>query len=158
MHRVVQRIFADNPPPQGLSDAEFSAFMDGAVTRFEESGFLEETKLEHIDSEDDFIDVLTRHRHQLVVVKFWKRGCLPCLSVAEMYKAAEHECKAAGYPVVFYSVNSKAISSLLLTRFQLVTGTPTVQVFHDGEQIGGEIQAMTLAAFLEEIRARMPAL
>jgi thiol-disulfide isomerase/thioredoxin len=147
---IVRRIFATRQlPAQDASEADFKKAFDAAVTDFEEGGFLEQNKLTPIASEVELVDRLHDHRNDLVVLKFWKRGCLPCLGLAEMYKAAEQRYQ--GRRVHFYSMNTKADSALGAVAHQLVEGTPTVQVFHAGRQIGDEILSQNLAAFCERI-------
>ena len=166
---IVRRIFSTRPlPPQDASQDEFKAQFDAAVADFEEGGFMEQTKLPPITSEIDLVDKLHDHRGDLVVVKFWKRGCLPCMGLAEMYKAAEKHYKdmaqqqqhqqqrtAAPAPprVVFYSVNTRDASCLSTVAHQLVDGTPSIQLFHQGRQIGDEVLSMNLASFIAKIDA-----
>ena len=160
---ILRRIFQSKPIPDGLSKDQLVEFMDHALTEFEDSGFLEQTKLMPIQSEEEFIQKLQEHRNDLMVIKFWKRKCIPCLSTAEMYKIAEQHFAArqegekgdCRKQVHFYSVDIKSPSTQSLVRYQMVEGTPTIQTFHNCQQVGSEIQATTLQKVVEQINARI---
>src|SRR5688572_17543611 len=102
MQQLMRRIFADRPmPPQGTSKEDFHKFFDDAVREFEEGGYLDSVKFTPIASDEEFAETLRRHKNELVVVKFWKRGCIPCLAYGEMFKAAEQKYKDEGKPIRF---------------------------------------------------------
>lgn len=113
MNNIVRRIFADRKRPADLTDEQYDAYLQQQfptwITEFENNGFLEATKLPPISSEDELLAKLHQHRDQLVVLKYWKHGCLPCLSMAEMYKDAEKQTQDPSHPlykkVVWYSVS-----------------------------------------------------
>ena len=157
---IIKRIFGSRKLPENMSDAEYDVFMQTHfkkwVTEFEDNGFLESTKLTPIRSEEELIDKLILHENDLVVVKYWKHGCIPCLSVAEMYKEAEKWCAKKNKKVVWFSVDSKLAESRELVDFQLVAGTPTVQTFYKMKQVGDEIRAMQLDDLLKVINERAP--
>ena len=147
---IVRRIFANRPlPSQDAGEEEFKKQFDQAVKDFEEGGYLEQNKLAPINTEYDLVEKLHQHKNDLVVLKFWKRGCLPCLGLAEMYKQAEQQFQ--GKNVVFFSMNTKEDSCLPTVAHQLVEGTPTVQVFYQGKQVGDEIMAQSLNSFMDKI-------
>src|SRR3989338_8734053 len=147
---IVRRIFANRPlPPNDATPEEFNKAMDSAVRDFEDSGFLDSIKLAPLNSEYDLVERLHQHKNDIVVVKFWKKGCLPCLGLAEMYKQAEKQFE--GKRVHFFSVNTKEDSCLGTVAHQLIEGTPTIQVFHGGHQIGDEILSQSLANFCQKI-------
>ncbi len=196
MKKLLQKIFAGKDIPPGLGKEEFQKFMDQSVHEFEEGGYLAANALTPIyGGEEAFIDALDASEADVVLVKYWKRRCLPCLSFAEMYKEAEgyfvqervESAKAANaaganiplpapgalYPPIpegtgwstnkpfvrFYSVNTKEAPNKILCANQLIEGTPTVQAFHCGKQMGGEIQATSLVDFLKEVemlRSQLP--
>ena len=162
MKRLMQRIFENKPMPQGLSKEEFHTFMDGAIHDFEESGYLETNKLTPLDTDDDLLKAVEGGGDDLVVVKFWKRKCLACLGLAEMYKDAEGhygtQAKSGGAGgenqpsnVQFFSVNTKDQCTKELCDRQLIDRTPTVQLFRCGKQVGPEIQSQQLEDFLKEV-------
>ena len=152
---ILRRIFAKRQlPDQSLPEEEFDKQVKEAVTEFENSGFLEQVSMPLISSDSDFIDKLRQHHNDVVVVKFWKRGCLPCLGLAEMFKAAEQHylglnerMPANGKKVYFYAVDTKNIPCLKTVLYQLVEGTPAIQAFHNSRQIGDEIMALQLSTF-----------
>ena len=144
-------------PPEGTSKEEFHKFFDEAVRDFEEGGFLDTVKFEPISSDEQLEDVLRKNKDDLTVVKFWKRGCMPCLAFGEMFKTAEKHYQDTGKPVKFYSVDTKADGCSDLARYQLVDGTPTILTFHKYRQVGEEIKETSLAAFTKAIDERLPA-
>jgi hypothetical protein len=149
---IIRRIFSNRPfPSQDAGEEQFNKEFTEAVTAFEEGGFLEQIKMAPIGSELELVQRLHEHREDLVVLKFWKRGCIPCLGFGEMYKAAQMHF--AGKRVHFYSVNTKEPSCFGTAAYQLVEGTPTLQVFHRGRQVGDEIQSTSLNAFVDRIEA-----
>jgi len=157
MQAIMKKIFGQTPIPPDLPESEFNSFVEKAITNFEHGGFLEQTKLEPLaEGETDFLATLRAKREQLVIVKYWKHGCLPCLSMAEMYKEAEAKCAAEGLPVYFCSIDVKAKQCLPHVRFENVEGTPTVKAFHRGCQLGDEITSTSLPVFMEEVRKRLP--
>lgn len=149
---IVRRIFATRSfPSQDAPEDEFKKNFDAAVTEFEDGGYLDQIKLPPINSEMELVQRLHEHRDDIIILKFWKRGCIPCLGFGEMYKAAEQHYAAPGGRVHFYSVNTKQESCFATSAYQLVEGTPTLQVFHKGRQIGDEIMSTSLAAFCERV-------
>jgi thiol-disulfide isomerase/thioredoxin len=158
MQQLMRRIFANRTmPPEGTSKEEFHKFFDAAVTDFENSGFLDATKFTPIASDEELEEVLRKHKDELVVVKFWKRGCMPCLAFGEMFKAAEKQYADAGKPVKFFSVDTKADDCRDLARYQLVDGTPTILTFHKYRQVGEEIKETSLETFTRAVNQRIPA-
>ena len=158
VYTILKRIFADENIPTDCSKEEFRTRFEKAVTKFEEDGFLEKTALTPIFADEQLQEVLHRHRRELVVVKFWKKNCLPCLSMAEMYKEAEKISFIEKLPVHFYSVDIKDPQNRKLSDYQLVEGTPTVQIFSGSKQIGGEVRATNLTAFLQDIKNNLHAI
>lgn len=158
MQSIVRRIFGDRKLPESMSDQEYDAFMNENfpkwVTEFENNGFLAATKLPPIVSEEDLVQKLIEHKDELVVIKYWKHGCMPCLSFAEMYKAAEQKCIAEKRPIRWYSVDTKCSSAKELVDFQLVDGTPTVQTFRNGKQVGSEIRVTQLEDLMQVLASR----
>ena len=154
MQAMVMRIFEGKTMPPDASKEEYSQFIDTSVKEFENGGFLEANKLPPISSEAELHDVLYKHRDELVVLKYWKRGCLPCLVASEAYKGAEKMCADEKMKVKFFSVDSKLESSKSLTRYQLIDGTPCAQAFHGGKQVGDEFNIQQLAPLVKEITAR----
>jgi thiol-disulfide isomerase/thioredoxin len=154
MQQIMRRIFADRPmPPPNTSKEEFTKMFDVAVDEFEKSGFLDSIKFEPVTSDEDLLDKLKQHKDELVVVKFWKHGCIPCLAFGEMFKAAEQQLKDEGKPVRFFGVDQKEVRDV--PRYQLVEGTPTVLTFHQYKQVGDEIRATSLSAFTASIDERL---
>ena len=152
---IVRRIFGSRTLPTNLSDAEMDKYFNSNFPKwtaeFEESGFLDEVKVPAIDGEDDFLEKLRQHRDDLLVIKFWKRGCIPCLALSEMFKAAEKQCASDGRRVVFYSVDTKSPLAKELVSNELVDGTPTFQAYKGYRQIGDQIRETNLKAFLEQV-------
>eukprot|EP00759_Apiculatamorpha_spiralis_P050420 PhF_6_TR4725/c0_g1_i1/m.6540 len=148
---ILQRIFANKPIPHDATKEEFRLFFDAAVKDFEDSGFLDQTKFPPILTEEEFEKKLYDHRNQLMIVKFWKKNCIPCLSTAEMFKAAEQQCIDEKAPVVFYSVNIKEKPSRPLVDYQMVQGTPTIQKFYQFRQLGTEVQETKLSGFMKDV-------
>ena len=157
MQNLMRRMFANKQmPPEGTPKDEFSKFFDETVKEFEDGGYLESIKFEPLTSDADLTEKLRLHRDELVVVKFWKRGCIPCLAFGEMFKTAEKTLLDEHKPVRFFSVDTQQQSCKDLARFQLVEGTPTILTFHNYRQVGGEIKEPTLASFMTAIGKRMP--
>lgn len=155
---IIRRIFGDRRLPENLSNDEYDKYMQENfpvwIREFEDGGFLEKTKLPAIQSEEEFIDKLQEHRNDLMVVKFWKHSCVPCLSFAEMYKEAAERCAREGRRIVWYSVDTKALSSRQLIDYQLISGTPTLQTFKDLKQVGKEIRLTNVDDLMKEVKAR----
>lgn len=161
MQSIMRRIFGDRKLPENMSDEAYDAFMHANfptwITEFENSGFLEQTKLPPIRDEDELVDTLMRYPDDLVVLKYWKHGCLPCLSFAEMYKAVEQKCVQEGKRIRWFSVDTKAADAKELVDFQLVDGTPTIQTFLRGKQIGHEIRSVQLEELMATLEQRLAA-
>lgn len=175
---IVRRIFGDRKLPENLSNEAYDKYMQANfpawMKEFEDGGFLEQTKLPAIKSEEELLEKLQEHRDDLLVLKFWKHGCIPCLTFAEMYKEAAERCKSytggnansnsnsnkdstSGVRrIVWYSVDSKALSTRQLVDYQLIAGTPTVQTFLGQRQVGSEIRATNIDDLLKEVYARVP--
>jgi len=151
VQNILQRIFKDKNVPTDASKEEFHAFFESAVNDFENSGFLEQTKIAPILTEADFQQKLFENRNKLMLVKYWKRNCIPCLSFAEMFKAAEKQCLDDKLPVVWYSVNIKEKPNKDLVDFQMVDGTPTIQKFFNFRQVGQEVQETRLGGLMKDI-------
>lgn len=160
-HNIIRRIFGDRSLPQNLSDEEYDKYMQENFPKwmkaFEDNGFLEQTKLPAIKTEEELLEKLQEHKNDLVVVKYWKHGCIPCLTFAEMYKEASERCKRDGKRIFWYSVDTKAVSTRQLTEYQLISGTPTVQTFLGQKQVGDEIRATNIDDLMKEVYARAPA-
>lgn len=164
MNNIVRRIFADRKRPADLTDEQYDAYLQQQfptwITEFENNGFLEATKLPPISSEDELLSKLHQHRDQLVVLKYWKHGCLPCLSMAEMYKDAEKQTLDPSHPlykkVVWYSVDTKAAPNKEVVDYQMVNGTPSIQTFLGGRQVGSEIRATQLTDLMGVLQERAP--
>ncbi len=157
---IIKRIFGSRKLPENMSDAEYDVFMQTNfkkwITEFEEGGFLEQTKLPPIRTEEELIDKLIQHENDLLVIKYWKHGCIPCLSVAEMYKEAQTLCMKTGKKVVWYSVDSKLAESRDMVDYQLISGTPTVQMFHKMKQVGDEVRATRIEDLMKVINNFAP--
>ncbi|CAM40680.1 conserved hypothetical protein [Leishmania braziliensis MHOM/BR/75/M2904] len=157
---IVRRIFGDRKLPENLSTEEYDKYMQDNFPKwmkeFEDGGFLEKTKLPPIKSEEEFIAKLQEHKDELMVIKYWKHGCIPCLTFAEMYKEAAERCTKAKKKVVWYSVDTKAVSTRQLIDYQLISGTPTIQTFTGRKQVGNEIRAVNTEELLEELDKRIP--
>ncbi|CAJ1033448.1 Thioredoxin, putative [Leishmania lindenbergi] len=157
---IVRRIFGDRKLPENLSNEEYDKYMQDNFPKwmkeFEDGGFLEKTKLPPIKSEEEFIAKLQEHKDELMVIKYWKHGCIPCLTFAEMYKEAAERCTKAKKKVVWYSVDTKAVSTRQLIDYQLISGTPTIQTFTGRKQVGNEIRAVNAEELLEELDKRIP--
>ena len=177
MQAILKRIFGNRDIPQDLSPEDQNKFISENfpkwVTEFETSGFLDRTKLPPISSEGEFIQKLQEHKNDLLVIKYWKHGCIPCLSLAEMYKNAEEYYHAeskkreevdkkdpssmkgeAPCSVVFYSMDTKAMTNKGHVEFQMILGTPAVLTFRHYKQWGKDIEAMNLKEFMREIDSR----
>lgn len=157
---IIRRIFGDRKLPENLSNEEYDAYMQKNfptwIQEFENGGFLEKTKFPPIRSEEELIEKLHEHKDDLMVIKFWKHGCIPCLSFAEMYKEAEERCQQSGQRVFWYSVDSKAVGTRQLVDYQLIAGTPTVQTFCGQKQVGNEIRSTNIDDLMKELKSRMP--
>ena len=160
MQSIIRRILGDRKLPD-MTDEEYDRFMHVNfpkwITEFENGGFLESTKLTPIDSEDDFIRRLHDHRlkNDMLIVKFWKHGCLPCLGMAEMYKEAERRCLREGKNTAWYSVDTKSAPAKDLVQYSLVDGTPTIQTYFCGRIVGDEIRATTMDDLMNTIEGRL---
>ena len=104
---LMQRLFPPGSITPGMSKDEFSKEFDRRLKAMEEGGFLSDTALPKIEGEEDLVRKLALHkaRGEMVVVKYWKRGCIPCLSKAEMFKEAEQQMLEERPGSVFYSVD-----------------------------------------------------
>ncbi|KAG5469748.1 hypothetical protein CUR178_01887 [Leishmania enriettii] len=157
---IVRRIFGDRKLPENLSNEEYDKYMQENFPKwmkeFEDGGFLEKTKLPPIKSEEELIAKLQEHKDELMVIKYWKHGCIPCLTFAEMYKEAAERCAKAQNKIVWYSVDTKALSTRQLIDYQLISGTPTIQTFTGQKQVGNEIRAVNLEELLGELDKRLP--
>lgn len=160
MQSIIRRILADKPIDQEMTSEERETFLHESVPKwikeFEESGFLESTRLPAIRNEDEFLEKLEQHKDDLMVIKYWKHGCLPCLSIAEMVKEAEKKCIETGKKIFWYSVDSRSPLSKDLIDYQLISGTPTIQTFHGQRQVGKEIRTTHLEELLREVFSRAP--
>ncbi|CAD2217718.1 hypothetical protein ADEAN_000519800 [Angomonas deanei] len=162
---IIRRIFGDRKLPENLSNEAYDKLMQEQfpqwIKEFEEGGFLEKTKMTPIASEEEFLSKLQEHENDLMVIKYWKHGCIPCLSMAEMLKETEAVCqqkygKEGPGRIVWYSVDTKKISSRQLVDYQLVSGTPMVQTFTGLRQVGDEVREMNTADVLKELEKRRP--
>ncbi|CAG9580704.1 conserved hypothetical protein [Leishmania major strain Friedlin] len=157
---IVRRIFGDRKLPESLSNEEYDKYMQDNFPKwmkeFEDGGFLEKTKLPPIKSEEEFIAKLQEHKDELMVIKYWKHGCIPCLTFAEMYKEAAERCTKEKKKIVWYSVDTKALSTRQLIDYQLISGTPTIQTFTGQKQVGNEIRAVNTEELLTELDKRVP--
>ena len=151
MQDILHRIFKDKQFPPNATKDEMHKFFDESVKDFENGPFLKDTALPVVESETGFQEKLFEHRDEVLLVKFWKRNCIPCLSVAEMYKKAEKRCSDEKLPVRFYSINTKEDPNRSVTDYQLIEGTPTLQRFHNFAQIGDDIQATTFDDLMSAI-------
>lgn len=160
MQSIIRRIFADRPVDQNMTSEEREKFIRTSIPQwineFEESGFLESTGLPSIKSEEEFLAKLREHKNSLMVVKYWKHGCLPCLSIAEMIKEAEKKSSESGKRIVWYSIDTHLPSAKNLIDYQLISGTPTLQTFSGQKQVGKEIRTTSLDELLREVYARAP--
>lgn len=154
----MRRILADKPIGQEMTSEEREKFIHESVPKwikeFEESGFLESTRLPSIKSEDEFLEKLEEHKDDLMVIKYWKHGCIPCLSIAEMVKDAEKKCIESGKKIFWYSVDSRSPFTKDLIDYQLISGTPTLQTFRGQRQVGKEIRPTQLDELLGEVFSR----
>nr|CCC94229.1 conserved hypothetical protein [Trypanosoma congolense IL3000] len=155
---IIRRIFGNRELPEDLSGNEYEQYMQKNfpkwIDEFEKSGFLEATKLPPIRSEDEFLRKLIEHKNEVMVIKYWKHGCIPCLSLAEMYKQVAERCKNENRRIVWYSVDTKDVNARSLVDYQLINGTPTVQTFSGLKQVGKEIRATTAEDLLKELLLR----
>lgn len=156
----MRRILADRPMEQEMTSEERENFIHNSVPKwikeFEESGFLESTRLPPIRNEEEFIEKLQEHKDDLMVIKYWKHGCLPCLSIAEMVKEAEKKCIESGKKIFWYSIDSRSPQAKNLIDYQLISGTPTLQTFYGQRQVGKEIRTTQLDELLKEVFSRSP--
>lgn len=157
---IVRRIFGDRKLPENLSNEEYDKYMQEHFPKwmkeFEDGGFLNKTKLPAIKSEEELISKLQEHKNDLMVIKYWKHGCIPCLTFAEMYKEAAERCAKEKKRIVWYSVDTKALSTRQLIDYQLISGTPTIQTFTGQKQVGNEIRAVNAEELLSELDRRVP--
>lgn len=160
MQSIMRRILADKPMNQDMTSEEREKFIHESVPQwikdFEESGFLETTSLPSIKSEDDFLVKLREHKDDLMVIKYWKHGCLPCLSIAEMVKEAERRTSESGKKIFWYSVDTRSSLTKKLIDYQLISGTPTLQTFSGQKQVGKEIRTTNIDELLKEVYSRSP--
>ncbi|KAG8344928.1 putative Thioredoxin [Trypanosoma vivax] len=159
---IIRRIFGNREIPENLSGSEYEHYMQSNfpkwIREFEDGGFIEATKLPAIRSEDEFLRKLVEHRDEVMVIKYWKHGCIPCLSFAEMYKQVSEQCKKDKRRIVWYSVDTKDINTRSLVDYQLVGGTPTIQTFSGLKQVGSEIRATNAEDLMKELSLREAAL
>eukprot|EP01062_Namystynia_karyoxenos_P044483 TRINITY_DN32799_c0_g1_i1.p1 TRINITY_DN32799_c0_g1~~TRINITY_DN32799_c0_g1_i1.p1 ORF type:complete len:209 (+),score=84.83 TRINITY_DN32799_c0_g1_i1:80-628(+) len=167
---LMRRLIASADAPMPANDR--SLMMDWMMRQVEryEAAFNPTVKLPEIRGEQQLVETLAKHPDQLVVVKYWKQQCIPCLAYGDMYKRAEGWFKSetvrqGKQGIVFYSVNIKDRENLEMSDRQLVEGTPTIQKFWNGRQVGGEVQCMELNNFCRNtwdtwqscLRGRCPA-
>ncbi|KAJ9450864.1 thioredoxin [Diplonema papillatum] len=155
MQDFLQRIFPASAMTPGMSKDDFRKVFDQRLRDFEEGGFLEQTHLPGIVGQDDFLRKLALHsnRNELMVIKFWKRSCIPCLSKAEMYKGVEQTLLKENAGIVLYSINIHDPANTQLADQQLVDGTPSLQKYWDYRQVGGEVRVGSRDGFLDNINA-----
>eukprot|EP01064_Diplonema_japonicum_P005564 TRINITY_DN13705_c0_g2_i1.p1 TRINITY_DN13705_c0_g2~~TRINITY_DN13705_c0_g2_i1.p1 ORF type:complete len:177 (+),score=41.50 TRINITY_DN13705_c0_g2_i1:47-577(+) len=150
-----QRIFPPGLMKPGMTKEEFGKLFERRLREFEEGGFLEETKLPPIRGEEEFLRKLAYHKRndELMVVKYWKKGCMPCLSKAEMYKEVEQWMNEDRPGAAFYSIDIHHKDNLDLSERQLVDGTPSIQKYWNCQQVGGEVRVNEKQSFMENIKA-----
>lgn len=161
MLNIMRRIVADKPIQELSAEGNENAFQELLpkwIKEFEDNGFLEATKLESIKDEDEFVQKLQEHKDDLMIIKYWKHGCIPCLSVAEMVKEAEAKSKSNGKKVFWYSVDTHSSLAKNLVNYQLISGTPTIQTFTGLRQVGQEIRPSSTDELLTEVYKRTPTL
>ena len=98
------------PPQQmdpNMTREQYTREFQRRLDAYENSSEFEGTKIHPIVGENAFIQKLTYHkkRNELVVVKFWKNGCIPCHARANMFKDTESWLLEKKPGAVFYSVD-----------------------------------------------------
>eukprot|EP01061_Rhynchopus_euleeides_P029983 TRINITY_DN4968_c0_g1_i1.p2 TRINITY_DN4968_c0_g1~~TRINITY_DN4968_c0_g1_i1.p2 ORF type:complete len:177 (+),score=78.80 TRINITY_DN4968_c0_g1_i1:119-649(+) len=149
----MQRLFPPGSVSPDISKEEFSKEFERRLEKLENSGFLEENGLPKIEGEDELARKLAYHkqRQELVVIKYWKRGCIPCLSKAEMFKEVERWMLAEKPQSVFYSIDIRHPLNRDLADRQLVDGTPSIQKYWGGRQVGGEVRVNDQPSLMKNI-------
>eukprot|EP01063_Lacrimia_lanifica_P018645 TRINITY_DN25550_c0_g1_i1.p1 TRINITY_DN25550_c0_g1~~TRINITY_DN25550_c0_g1_i1.p1 ORF type:complete len:199 (+),score=92.53 TRINITY_DN25550_c0_g1_i1:72-599(+) len=149
----MQRIFPPGSMTPGMTKDDFAKIFADRLRAFEEGGFLEKTGMTPIHGEDDFLRRLGYHaqRKELMVVKYWKHGCIPCLSKAEMMKNVEQWCVNDHPGAAFYSIDIYHKDNLKLSDRQQVDGTPSIQKYFDYQQVGGEVRVSSEAGFKKNL-------
>ena len=77
-----------------------------------------------------------------------------------MYKDAEKQTLDPSNPlykkVVWFSVDTKSAPNKEVVDFQMVNGTPSIQTFFGGRQVGSEIRATQLNELMGMLQDRAP--
>mmetsp|Transcript_148848 Transcript_148848/g.260071 ORF Transcript_148848/g.260071 Transcript_148848/m.260071 type:complete len:173 (-) Transcript_148848:94-612(-) len=115
-----------------------------------ESQALPKMHIPELMGEAEFEKKLRENKDKLMIVKFWKHQCLPCLSYGPFLKKAEEELKK-NPNVVFYSVDIKRPENLKLSAWQRIMGTPSLQTFHGMRQVGECIESTGYTGFMAHI-------
>eukprot|EP00756_Hemistasia_phaeocysticola_P054344 Hpha_TRINITY_DN30274_c0_g1::TRINITY_DN30274_c0_g1_i1::g.27172::m.27172 len=158
--QLMQRLMTEFGPFPNTDDrAKFGEELNRR-TKVLEDRLVPQTALPSIRGDLEMVSRLHEHRDQLVAIKFWKRGCIPCLATAEMYKKAEafhgitqmmpDGTRKPG--VVFYSVDVKDDTNADAQDYHMVEGTPALLKFWNGKQVGGDVQISQLDPLLANLR------
>eukprot|EP00667_Euglena_gracilis_P022881 EG_transcript_25604 len=130
--------------------AAWVEWFDGRIHDYEREE-LPKMHIPEIVGEAEFEQKLAQARDKLVIIKFWKHKCLPCLSYGPFMKRAEQQLKSTQPNVEFYSVDIKRPENIKLSGWQRVMGTPTVQYFHEGRQVGENVEELSYPTFMDHV-------
>ena len=105
----MQTLFPPGSVSPDISKEDFAKEFDRRIKQLEGSGFLTKNGLPKIEGEEELTRKLAFHasQKQMVMIKYWKRGCIPCLAKAEMFKEVEGWILDNNPGCAFYSVDIK---------------------------------------------------
>eukprot|EP01060_Flectonema_neradi_P031144 TRINITY_DN4653_c0_g3_i2.p1 TRINITY_DN4653_c0_g3~~TRINITY_DN4653_c0_g3_i2.p1 ORF type:complete len:179 (+),score=21.27 TRINITY_DN4653_c0_g3_i2:51-587(+) len=157
MGSMTMEFMAKIYPPQEmdptLSREHYMKEFQRRLDAYESSAEFEGTKIHPLYGETSFLQKLAYHkkRNELVVVKFWKKGCIPCHARANMFKDTEKWLLDKNPGAVFYSIDIHHPENRGLEKRQLIEGTPHIQKFWNGKQVGGDVQASSKDSLISNL-------
>eukprot|EP00996_Jenningsia_fusiforme_P004154 NODE_4958_length_738_cov_23.359942_g4602_i0.p2 GENE.NODE_4958_length_738_cov_23.359942_g4602_i0~~NODE_4958_length_738_cov_23.359942_g4602_i0.p2 ORF type:complete len:168 (+),score=38.79 NODE_4958_length_738_cov_23.359942_g4602_i0:119-622(+) len=143
--------------PELPSDQDWPQWFDSRLEEYERQN-LKEMHIPEIVGEEDFERKLREHKDKLMVIKFWKHKCVPCLAYGPFMKKASVTLQSEQPDCVFYSLDIKRDENRSLSMWQRITGTPTVQYFYGHRQIGHCVEETSYEAFTSHVRRTLAAL
>jgi len=130
---------------------EFSEWLDLRLREHEEKS-LPAMHIKEIVGEEDFEKKLKENKDKLLIIKYWKHRCLPCLAYGPFMKEAEETLKKDHPRCEVLSVDIKRPENLKLAAWQRVMGTPTVQYYYQGRQVGENVEQLGYRPFVDHIK------
>ena len=104
-----------------------------------------------VDAEFDTL-VIDKSKSKLVLVDFWAEWCGPCKAVAPILDqlAEKYQENLDIVKVDIEASNNREYA----TKYQ-VQGIPTVIIFKDGNEVGRQVGALSLAGYEEFIKPQL---